>query len=171
MKRRCAFFDRDGVINRKAPEGEYVNRWDDFHLIPQAVDWIRLFKAMGWLVVVVTNQRGVARGATDPDVLAEIHHRMTQALAARGATIDDVFVCTHEIGSCSCRKPQPGLVQAAQRKWDIDVARSIMIGDSDSDRQLAANCQMTFVAVHDGVIQEVIARAGSEAPEHASYEW
>lgn len=170
MKRRCVFLDRDGVINRKAPEGEYINRWDEFDLIPQVVDWIRLFNAMGFLVVVVTNQRGVARGVTDPDELAEIHRKMIQALAARGAHVDDVFACTHEAGACSCRKPLPGMVQAAQRKWDIDVSRSIMIGDSDSDRQLAANCGMNFVAVRDGVIQDVVARAGSELPLHVMYE-
>ena len=155
--RRCVFLDRDGVINVKQPDGEYVRSWDQFEWIPQTIDWIQLFNRLGFLVVVVTNQRGVARGLMTLEAVNEIHRRMVEELAGRGATIDDVFVCPHATDSCPCRKPLPGMVYAARDKWNIDLAHSLMIGDSESDRQLAENCQMPFVAVCDGQIVETIA--------------
>src|SRR5439155_2961276 len=81
VSRPCLFLDRDGVINVKPPEGEYVRRWEEFQLIPAAVDWIRLFNAAGFLVVVVTNQRGVALGLMTLADVADIHARMTAELA------------------------------------------------------------------------------------------
>ena len=152
MKRRCVFLDRDGVINVKAPAGEYIRTWQEFQLIPAVVDWIRLFNVLDFLVVVVTNQRGVARGLVEPAELGEIHRRMVEQLAGEGARVDDVFACPHEQNSCGCRKPRPGLVLDAAEKWNIDIARSLMIGDSESDRQLAQNCGMSFVQVQNGRI-------------------
>lgn len=159
MSRPCLFLDRDGVINVKPPDGGYVPRWDEFQLIPAAVDWIRLFNALDYLVIVVTNQRGVARGLVRPEDLADIHERMTAELARRGARIDDVFVCPHEEGTCDCRKPRPGLISQAQQRWDIDLSRSLLIGDSESDRQLAVNCGLRFLKAEGGHIV-----AGSENP-------
>ncbi|WP_372716731.1 D-glycero-alpha-D-manno-heptose-1,7-bisphosphate 7-phosphatase [Novipirellula sp.] len=155
MSRRCIFLDRDGVINVKANPGEYIRSWDEFHWIDNTIDWIRLFNAMNFLVIVVTNQRGVARGLMTQAKVDAIHEQMVAELAAKEAFIDDVFVCPHEIGSCDCRKPQPGMIHAARDKWDIDVQRSLMIGDSESDRQLAFHCKMGFIEVHDGRISDV----------------
>jgi histidinol-phosphate phosphatase family protein len=156
VSRPCLFLDRDGVINVKPPEGEYVRTWDEFRLIPAAVDWVRLFNAAGHLVVVVTNQRGVARGLMRLEDVADIHARMTAELARRGARVDDILVCPHEEGACDCRKPRPGLVREAQRRWDIDLARSLLIGDSESDRQLAVNCGLRFLLARDGHIVEAV---------------
>jgi histidinol-phosphate phosphatase family protein len=146
----CVFLDRDGVINCKPRPGEYICRWEEFRFIPAIVDWIRLFNALELLVIVVTNQRGVARGLVEPEELARIHKNMIDQLGAAGAGIDDVFCCPHEEGVCDCRKPAPGLVLQAARKWDIDLARSIMIGDSARDQELAQRCGMQFIAVADG---------------------
>lgn len=151
--RRCVFLDRDGVINVKAPDGEYIRTWAEFRFLPGIVDWIRLFNALELLVIVVTNQRGVARGLVDPSDLKDIHTRMVEELAAAGARIDEVLVCPHEERVCNCRKPLPGMVDQAQRKWDIDLSRSLMIGDSESDRELAVRCGMPFVLVRDGRVQ------------------
>ena len=152
MKRRCVFLDRDGVINVKAPSGEYIRTWREFQLIPAIVDWIRLFNVLDFLVVVVTNQRGVAKQLVRPLDLAEIHRNMIEQLARGGARIDDVFACPHEEDSCDCRKPRPGLIFEAAEKWNIDISRSLMIGDSESDHQLAQNCGMPFVQVRHGRI-------------------
>jgi histidinol-phosphate phosphatase family protein len=148
--RRCVFLDRDGVINYKPGAGEYLRRWEEFRLIPAIVDWIRLFNALDFLVVVVTNQRGVALGLVDPAELGRIHQHMRNQLLELGARIDDVFCCPHEDGVCDCRKPQPGLVFQAARKWDIDLERSVMIGDSPSDEELAQRCGMRFIPVMEG---------------------
>ena len=152
MTRPCLFLDRDGVINVRPPDGGYVRCWAEFTQIPAAVDWIRLFNAADFLVIVVTNQRGVARGLMTLEDVDSIHARMLAELSARGARIDGVLVCPHEEGTCDCRKPRPGLVREAQRRWDIDMGRSLLIGDTESDRQLAVNCGLRFLFARDGHI-------------------
>src|SRR5579871_670632 len=116
MSRRCLFLDRDGVINAAPPPGEYIRHWDEFHLLPEVVAWIRLFKAAGYLVIVLTNQRGVSLGLYDEAQLRGLHEKMCAELAAHGAVIDDIFYCPHAEGACDCRKPLPGLVRQAQQK-------------------------------------------------------
>ena len=126
--RRAVFLDRDGVINRSPAPGDYVRRWEDFQLIPQAVEWIRRFNAMDLPVIVVTNQRGVGRGLMEAAALDRIHAHMRRELA----------------------KPRPGLVLEAARKWRIDLGRSVLLGDSWRDRDLAERCGMDFVEVREG---------------------
>jgi D-glycero-D-manno-heptose 1,7-bisphosphate phosphatase len=150
VTRACVFLDRDGVINRKPPEGAYIRSWAEFVLVPAVVDWIRLFNALGLLVIVVTNQRGVALGLMQQADVDEIHARMLAELNRRGARIDDVLCCPHAENSCDCRKPKPGMVLAASRKWDLDLSHSLLLGDSDRDRQLAANCGIPYLAVSEG---------------------
>jgi D-glycero-D-manno-heptose 1,7-bisphosphate phosphatase len=145
MSRACLFLDRDGVINEPAAEGEYINHWSDFRFLPAAADWIRLFNALDYLVIVITNQRGIALGHTNPAELDEIHRNMVRELARVGARIDDVFCCPHNYGECNCRKPQPGLIDQAVEKWDIDLQRSLFIGDSKLDEDLARNCGIRFL--------------------------
>jgi D-glycero-D-manno-heptose 1,7-bisphosphate phosphatase len=162
-EQRCVFLDRDGVINRKPPEGDYIREWSEFQFLPGIADWIRLFNALGLLVVVVTNQRCVARGLIRSEDLEEIHNNMTRELACAGARIDDVFCCPHEEGACDCRKPKPGMVLAAQRKWNIRLAGSLLIGDSVRDAGLAEACGLTFVRVDEGHVLEVSRALGTRS--------
>lgn len=150
MGKPCIFLDRDGVINSKAAEGEYVRSWDEFRIIPEVVTWIRLFNALGYVVVVVTNQRGIALGLVTEENLKLIHSNMVQELAARGAFVDDVLYCPHDEGCCECRKPGTGMIREAARKWDIDLERSVVIGDSERDEGMASACALRFVQVRDG---------------------
>lgn len=152
MSRRCVFLDRDGVINEKPVKGEYIRTPAEFRVLPNIADWIRLFNALELLVVVITNQRGVALGIMTEDDLAAIHAKMMRELAAFGARVDDVFYCPHALDDCDCRKPKPGLVYAARDKWDIDLSRSLLLGDSDNDRDLALNCGIRFLRVEAGRI-------------------
>jgi histidinol-phosphate phosphatase family protein len=161
VSRRCVFLDRDGVINVKPEPGKYVSTWEQFHFLPNISDWIRLFNALGFLVIVLTNQRGIAKLAVRKQDLSIIHANMIHQLALQGARIDDIFYCPHEEHTCDCRKPAPGLLLQAQRKWDIDLATSIFIGDSDSDRKLAEDYGLGFVSVSNGRILEITARAQS----------
>lgn len=150
MARRCVFLDRDGVINEKPAPHEYVRNWGEFRFLANIADWIRLFHALGYLVIVISNQRGVARGFMSVADVDEIHRNMTAELGRRGAVIDDIFYCPHEDGECDCRKPLPGLVIQAQEKWDLDLAASLLIGDSDSDEKLALSCGIRFLRAEGG---------------------
>ncbi len=137
---KAAFLDRDGVINQKAPEGEYVTRWEDFHLLPGAVEGIAQLNRAGFCVVVVTNQRCVAKGLLTEEQLEILHLRMTNQLARGGATIDAIYYCPHELEPpCRCRKPKPGMLLEAARSKNLDLAASWMIGDSDCDIQAGKN--------------------------------
>lgn len=150
MKRRCVFLDRDGVINVPAAPGEYIRTWEEFEFLPYIADWIRLFNALNLLVIVVTNQRGVALGWMSHQDLNEIHCRMVEELAQAGARIDDIFCCTHNEGECECRKPQPGLIFESGKKWQIDLSQSLFLGDSDRDREAARRSGVPFLLVHHG---------------------
>jgi D-glycero-D-manno-heptose 1,7-bisphosphate phosphatase len=161
--RRCVFLDRDGVINYAPAHGEYIRSWAEFRLIPSIIDWIRLFNTLDLPVIVITNQRGVALGQVDPAELVRIHGNMTQELLRLGARIDDIFCCMHEEGVCNCRKPRPGMVLQAARKWDIDVTRSVLIGDSSRDEELALACGMSYIAVGEGTVTAVVTRQAQES--------
>jgi D-glycero-D-manno-heptose 1,7-bisphosphate phosphatase len=131
---RAAFLDRDGVINRKAPDGAYIRSWEEFEFLPGVPEAIRALRAAGARVMVITNQRGIARGLMSQAAVDGIHGRMNAVLREFGAAVDAVFVCPHEINTCACRKPQIGLFrQALERFPDTSVADSITVGDSISD--------------------------------------
>lgn len=133
------FLDRDGTINEKPPDGEYVLSPDQLKLLPSAAAAIRKLNAGGVKVIVLTNQRCVARGLLSMDALESIHHRLRDLLAEYGARIDAFFVCPHEEGTCECRKPRPGLFHEAIRADpSIDLSRSVMIGDSWTDFEAAS---------------------------------
>jgi histidinol-phosphate phosphatase family protein len=166
VRNRCLFLDRDGVINVKPRPGEYIRSWSHFRLIPGIADWIRIFNTLDFRVIVVTNQRGVARGIMTDGELAELHARMLRELASQGARIDDIFCCTHEEGSCDCRKPRPGMVLQAAAKWNLDLAGSLFIGDSDCDEQTAAACGVKFLRVDNGRITAAVPIA-AESPRNA----
>src|ERR1700734_927785 len=137
---RAVFLDRDGVINQKPIEGEYVTRWEDFHILPGVVEGVALLNRAGFSVIVVTNQRYVAKGLLTIADLEKIHERMTDDLARAGAKIDATFYCPHEMEpSCDCRKPAPGMLLSAARSLGLELAASWMIGDSDIDIEAGKN--------------------------------
>jgi D-glycero-D-manno-heptose 1,7-bisphosphate phosphatase len=130
-----AFLDRDGTINVKAREGEYITRQRELTLLPGAARAVRHLNDANCHVIVVTNQRGIAlRRMTEAD-LAAVHARLATMLDEEaGARIDAFFHCPHGRDECTCRKPLPGMFFAAQHAFPwIDLGASIMIGDSESD--------------------------------------
>jgi D-glycero-D-manno-heptose 1,7-bisphosphate phosphatase len=157
----AVFLDRDGVINRKAPEGEYVTSWSQFQFLPNALEGLRLLAHAGQPVVVVTNQRGIARGRMSESDLMEIHNRMRRAVADAGARIDEIYYCPHESG-CDCRKPGTALFRRASQDLGIALADAAMIGDSASDMQAATaiGALRVFVGGHEDSIPETDHVAG-----------
>ena len=149
---RAVFLDRDGVINQRPPEGDYITRWEDFHILPGVAEGIALLNHAGFSVIVVTNQRCVAKGQLSEANLQQMHERMTDVLARAGANIDATFYCPHEIEPrCDCRKPAPGMLLSAARLHGIDLRTSWMIGDSDNDVEAGRNagCKTARVVAVD----------------------
>jgi D-glycero-D-manno-heptose 1,7-bisphosphate phosphatase len=145
---RTVFLDRDGVLNRKAPEGEYVTRWEDFSVLDGVVEALALLKRAGLRAIVVTNQRGVALGRYTLAEVDALHSRFEQLLAAGGARVDAIYTCPHDRGECNCRKPLPGLFeQAAARFPDISAQTSVMIGDSLVDMEFGKGLGMRTILI------------------------
>jgi D-glycero-D-manno-heptose 1,7-bisphosphate phosphatase len=147
---KAVFIDRDGVINQKPREGEYIISWSDFHILPGVAEAIVLLKKAGYAVIVVTNQRCVAKGLIAIAELEEIHARMRESLARSGATLDGIYYCPHDYQSqCKCRKPAPGMLLEAAQTLGLDLGSSWMVGDSDIDIQAGKNagCKTARVVV------------------------
>src|SRR5579871_4411502 len=127
--RPAAFLDRDGVINE---ELNYVHRVEDFHFLPGVLAACQKFVAAGYLLVVVTNQAGIARGYYDTAAFERLTEWMKARFAEAGAPLAGVYHCPHHPEgriealriACDCRKPAPGLILQAQRELGIDLARS-----------------------------------------------
>jgi len=140
--RGAAFLDRDGVLN---VDHGYVHRPESLALVPGAAEAVRLLNEAGRLVIVVTNQSGVARGLYGEDDVNRFNDELARRLAADGGRIDAFYHCPHHPEGtvaryavrCDCRKPKPGLLQQAARDFVIDRAESFLIGDRDSDLEAA----------------------------------
>jgi len=131
---RAVFLDRDGVINRKAPEGRYVTRWAEVEFLPGVAEAVKRIREVGFEVIVVSNQRAVAKGLISKTELEFLHLRMWQELFRGEKGFDAVYYCPHDSHPpCGCRKPQPGMLLAAAHDRGIDLDASWMIGDSESD--------------------------------------
>jgi D-glycero-D-manno-heptose 1,7-bisphosphate phosphatase len=137
---KAVFLDRDRVINKKPQEGEYVTCWEDFQFLPRVVEAIAQLNRAGFYVIVTTNQRCIAKGLMTVAELETIHQRMSESLAQRGAIIDAIYYCPHEMKPiCRCRKPAPGMLIDAARDYGIELPASWMIGDSDIDIEAGRN--------------------------------
>ena len=141
------FLDRDGVLNVKPPEGEYVESWDDFEWLPGAVDAVARIRGAGLRAVVVTNQRGVALGRMSAASVEDIHARMIDA----GLEVDRVYYCPHDTGECDCRKPLPGMLERAAREVPgVSLGRAAaVVGDSESDMEAGRAVGAVLVKVGD----------------------
>lgn len=146
----AVFLDRDGVINRKAPEGEYVTSWEEFAFLPGALDGLARLAGAGVPIVVVTNQRGIARKRMTEADLADIHRRMLAAIREAGGRVDAIYHCPHE-GGCRCRKPGTGLFVDAAADLGLRLDQTAVIGDQPSDMEAAARIGALRVLVGDPV--------------------
>jgi len=165
-KQRAVFIDRDGTMN--VSKG-FISKAEDLELIPGTLEAVKAINKSGALAIVITNQPVIARGELTFSELNEIHKKMETLLGYEGAYVNDILVCPHhpdkgfagEIESlkveCNCRKPKPGLLLTAAKKYNIDLTKSWMIGDSKRDIEAGINAQChTALIGQDDVGQEWI---------------
>ena len=150
----AVFLDRDGVINRKRPEGSYVTSWEAFEFLPGALDALALLSKAEVPVIIVTNQRGIARGRMTAADLDAIHTRLRAAVSAAGGRLDAIYYCPHE-GPCRCRKPEPGMFEDAAADFGLRLDETVVIGDQPSDLEAARRI---------GALGVRVAGAGSRTP-------
>jgi len=131
---RTVFLDRDGVLNRKLPEGRYVTSPAEFHILPGVPAAIARLNRAGLRVIVVSNQRGIALGLYTAADVDRIHAAFQHELQSHGAHVDAFYFCPHDKHQCDCHKPLPGLFHQAQAAFPAIAAESSVIaGDSLSD--------------------------------------
>ena len=133
---KVAFLDRDGVINKKADEHQYITSKKDFVFNEGIFEVCSLLQAAGYHLVVITNQRGIARGLYTKEDLALIHEYMRDEFKKQDITIADVLYCPHGYDECDCRKPKNGMLRMVTERYPVDLARSILISDSQEDVEM-----------------------------------
>jgi len=155
MRKPAVFIDRDGTINEQMG---YINHVSRFRILPRVPQAIRMLNRHGFLVLVVSNQSGVARGYYPLDLVKTLHHLMVTRMREKQGNIDGVFFCPHHpAGSvsgfshdCDCRKPKTGLIEQACKSFEIDLQRSFVVGDMCTDIELAHRAGLKGVLVKTG---------------------
>lgn len=149
------FLDRDGTMNEDVG---YLERVDRLQLYPWTLDAVRLLRRAGFAVVVVTNQVGIARGMQDEAIVEAVRDLIDHRLRAIGEQLDGHYYCPHDPHApvaayrreCECRKPRPGMIQQAARELDLDIARSVVVGDKWGEIRLARNVGARGILVRTG---------------------
>jgi D-glycero-D-manno-heptose 1,7-bisphosphate phosphatase len=167
-KIKAAFIDRDGVINE---ERNYVHRISDFVLLPGVIEGLSLLRDAGFLLIVVTNQAGIARGYYTEAEMDHLHDHLLEMLAEQNISLDAIYFCPHHPqGSikalaidCDCRKPSPGMLLRAAKDFNLNLAKCTMIGDKLSDIQAGKRAGVNRTAlVESGHKVEPAARLESD---------
>ncbi len=161
VRRPALFLDRDGVVNRDIG---YAYRPDQIKWVDGIFDAVKAANDVGTYVFIVTNQAGIARGLYDEEAVVRLHNWMKEEFRARGAYIDDCCYCPHHPSSgsglyrrsCDCRKPAPGMLLELARKWRVDLAHSLLVGDRDTDIKAAHNAGVDGVFYNGGSVRELI---------------
>ena len=154
QKQKAVFFDRDGVLNHLVKrDGSYYSpqSFQDFHIADDAKDVINHVHEMGYLAIVVSNQPDISRGKL---IQSELD-KMTDILFEK-LSIDDVLYCTHnDDNDIGCRKPAPGLFYTAKKKYNIDLNKSFMIGDTWKDVEAAKNAGISMILINKDYNQDL----------------
>ena len=153
---KALFLDRDGVINI---EKDYLYKIEDFEFIDGIFDLCKYYRELGYIIVVVTNQSGIAREYYSHSDFDSLTTWMLQEFSKHSISIKDVYYCPHHpsiTGECSCRKPNPDMLLKAAKKYNIDLANSIIIGDKERDIEagLNAGLEETYLFDESGLIKE-----------------
>lgn len=134
MKNKAVFLDRDGVLNKEL--GDYVCRVEDFEVLEHNFTTLKQLQDNGYLLIVVTNQGGLAKGWYSEEALAAMHHHLKASYEARGVHFTEIYYCNHHPeynGKCLCRKPGSLMLEKAVARFEIDPSRSYFIGDRERD--------------------------------------
>ena len=156
---KALFLDRDGVINI---EKEYLYKREDFEFIEGIFDLCRCFQSQDYLIIVVTNQSGIARSYYSEEDFLKLSDWMEKEFLKQGVKIAKIYHCPHHpdfSGECECRKPKPGMLLEAKNEFSIDMQHSVMVGDSERDIEAALNAGVCETYLLDAASQVTKSKA------------
>ena len=164
------FIDRDGVINKDPggwTEHSYVTDWKDFHFLPGTLEALRILKEEGIKVIVASNQGGVSKGVYKKEQLNKINDLMLKEIKRSSGEIEEVFYCIHkDEDNCNCRKPKPGMLEEAARKYGIDPKTTYFIGDDKKDILAGKKIGCRAVLVLSGKSKREDVKMWEEKPDY-----
>ena len=167
---KVAFLDRDGVINRDS--ADYIKHWSEFEFLPKSLEALKQLKQNGFTTIVITNQSVIHRKMVSREGLDHIHTRMKASVQSSGGEITDIFFCPHTPEDrCDCRKPKPGLIYQAKKRYRIDLANAVMVGDTAKDIECARNAGCRYallVKTGNGIQAEKILKEKAIHPDHVA---
>ncbi len=150
------FLDRDGTI---CEDADYLSRPEQLKIFPYAAEAVRLLNENNYLVILITNQSGIARGYFDENNLGAIHEKLISQLAEENAKLDAIYFCPHNSeDNCSCRKPKIGMIERAMKDFSIDPEKSWMIGDKAIDVETGFNARTKTALVLTGYGQKEVGK-------------
>ena len=158
--KKILLIDRDGTINKKAEQGQYITCWDEFHFIPETKKAMKKLSLDGYKFIVITNQAGISRGMLTEESLHEIHQKMIEELSREGVEVLKIYMCPDHWNSGSYRrKPGPGMFFEASSDFHLRLDRCLYIGDDERDCMAAfnANCGMVYLGNDPLLNQESLA--------------
>jgi len=167
---KVAFLDRDGVINRDS--ADYIKHWSEFEFLPKSLEALKQLKQNGFTTIVITNQSVIHRKMVSREGLDHIHTRMKASVQSSGGETTDIFFCPHTPEDrCDCRKPKPGLIYQAKKRYRIDLANAVMVGDTAKDIECARNAGCRYallVKTGNGIQAEKILKEKAIHPDHVA---
>ena len=149
--RKTILLDRDGVLNRKMPHREYLNRFEDYLLIQENIETLSELYSPSTDFIIITNQPGVATGQVEPDFLESLHEKIIIDLLVKNISVVGIYVCIHHWDeNCECRKPKPGMIHQAISEYNLDHHRVVYVGDEQKDLDAAKNANIFGVLIANG---------------------
>lgn len=152
------FLDRDGIVNKKPSNSDYVKSWEEFYILPGVIEALQLLVENNIQIFIITNQAGIARGLMSEKDLQVIHKNLLSVLKKNNIQIAKIYFCPHGWDDgCVCRKPKPGMLLRAAKEFTFDIKNSIFIGDDNRDKEAgdAAGCQ-TILMEANGNLLEIV---------------
>ncbi len=148
FNKKAVILDRDGTL---IVEKNYLKRVGDVRLIKSSVKALKSLERAGFILIITTNQSGVARGYLTEEKLKAINRKIVKLFSDKGVNISAVYYCPHPVnGGCACRKPAIGMIKAAQKKFKFDVKKSFCVGDKLTDIEFGHNAGMRSILVMTG---------------------
>lgn len=143
---KAIFLDRDGVINK---ERGFTHRLEDFEILPGLIDALKLFKQKGYLLIVVSNQSGVAQNLYKQEEVEVLHKFMSAEFTKNEIKIEEIYYCIHHptVSNCICRKPDSLFIEKSLARFSIDPSTSFFIGDKDRDIEAAQKAGVTGILI------------------------